>query len=109
MALAESTQVAGVLDAKLPGYPMPVALIGRLAVDQRAQGRRVGERLLLDALRRIVDASAILGCIGVVVDAKTEDAARFYSKYDFVSMSKVSWPRRMFLPIGTARGAFSED
>jgi hypothetical protein len=43
MALAESTSVAKVLDAKLPRYPMPVALIGRLAIDTRAQGRRLGE------------------------------------------------------------------
>ncbi len=43
MASAESTPVAAVLKRTLPKYAMPVALIGRLAVDQRAQGKRIGE------------------------------------------------------------------
>lgn len=106
MASAESAQVAKVLEKKLPKYPMPVALIGRLAVDQRAQGRRLGEKLLLDALRRVVDASAVIGCTGIIVDAKDEGAARFYAKYDFVAVTDDGWPQRMFLPIGTARAAF---
>lgn len=106
MALAESVQVSKVLAKKLPRYPMPVALIGRLAVDSRAQGRRLGEKLLMDALRRIVDAAGVLGCTGAVVDAKDRDAERFYLKYDFVTVTEESWPRRLFLPIGTARAAF---
>jgi predicted N-acetyltransferase YhbS len=53
---------------------MPVALIGRLAIEHRAQGRRLGEKLLIDALRRIVDAATMLGCMGVIVDAKDEDS-----------------------------------
>ena len=36
MAAAESTHLSKVLKQKLPKYPMPVALIGRLAVDERA-------------------------------------------------------------------------
>jgi hypothetical protein len=39
MASAESAPVASVLEKKLPKYAMPVALIGRLAVDRRAQGK----------------------------------------------------------------------
>ncbi len=41
---------------KLPKHPVPVALLGRLAVDQAAQGRGLGARLLIDALRRCLDA-----------------------------------------------------
>lgn len=108
MAAAESTQVSAALQKRLPKYPMPVALIGRLAIDQRAQGRRLGEQLLMDALRRIVDAASILGCMGVIVDAKDADAERFYLKYDFVTVAEASWPRRMFLPIGTARAVFED-
>ena len=88
---------------------MSVALIGRLAVDERARGRRLGETLLIDALRRVVDAAAIVGCIGVIVDAKDDGAERFSWKYDFVTMHAEEWPRRMFLPIGTAKAAFSEE
>ena len=106
MAAAESAPLASILEKKLPKFPMPVALIGRLAVDQRAQGKRVGERLLLDALRRIVDAANIVACLGIIVDAKDEQAAAFYGKYDFVGVAAEAWPRRMFLSIGTARAAF---
>lgn len=82
MALTDPAHVATPPGKKLPNYPMPVALIGRLAIDRRAQGLRLGERLLLDALRRVVDAATILGCTGIVVDAKDEAAERFYGKYD---------------------------
>ena len=107
MANADSAPISQVILKKLPKYPMPVALIGRLAVDQRATGRRIGEKLLMDALRRVVDAAELLGCVGIIVDAKDDDAERFYLKYDFVTVSAAAWPHRMFLPIGTARAAFS--
>ncbi len=62
MASVASHALASALAEKLPRYPMPVALIGRLAVDERARGRRIGERLIVDALQRVVDASELLGC-----------------------------------------------
>lgn len=108
MALVESAQVAPVLATKLPKYPMPVALIGRLAVDSRERGQRLGEALLIDALRRIVDAASVVGCVGIIVDAKDEDAERFYAKYDFVTVTDDRWPRRMFLALETAKTALSE-
>ena len=52
MALVASADIAESLERKLPKYPLPVALIGRLAVDERARDRRLGELLLIDALRR---------------------------------------------------------
>lgn len=108
MALVQSPQVTRATKKKLPRYRMPAALIGRLAVDERARGRRIGESLLLDALRRVLDASTILGCVGVIVDAKDEDAERFYAKYDFVTVDEESWPHRMFLPISHIQVAFAE-
>lgn len=103
MALAESEQVAAVFTAKLPKYPVPVALIGRLAVHRRVRGQGHGEALLVDALRRVVDASTIVGCVGVIVDAKDGDAESFYTKYDFVTITDEQWPHRMFLALETAR------
>lgn len=108
MATLESARAAEATGRALPRYPMPVALIGRLAIDLRARGRRLGERLLVDALRRVLGAAGIVGCIGVVVDAKDEDAERFYAKYDFVVLAAGPWPRRMFLPMGTVRASFSD-
>lgn len=109
MAVVTAEQAARAVEMKLPKYPLPCALIGRLAVDEHAQGRRLGEKLLLDALQRVVDAANMLGCIGVIVDAKDEGAEQFYAKYDFVTVDDASWPRRMLLPIDVARAVFSED
>lgn len=107
MAELASPLAAAVLGRKLPRYPLPVALIGRLAVDGRVQGHRVGEKLLLDALGRAFDAATRLGCLGVIVDAKDERAGRFYAKYDFVEFAdEALWPRRMFLAMSTIREAF---
>ncbi len=96
MAGAESSQIATALEKRLPKYPMPVALIGRLAVDARAHGKRLGEKLLVDALRRVVDAATLVGCTGVIVDAKDEDAEGFYLKYDFVTVSATACPTGCF-------------
>ena len=63
MADVEPKAVAGALGESLPRYALPVALIGRLAVDLRVRGRRVGEALLVDALRRVLEASAVVGCV----------------------------------------------
>jgi GNAT superfamily N-acetyltransferase len=108
MASIGSEAAAAALERKLPRYPMPVALVGRLAVDHRVHGRRIGETLLMDALRRVVDVGAFVGCIGVIVDAKDSDAERFYAKYDFVTVDAEAWPRRMFLSIAVARAAFED-
>ncbi len=110
MASVPSADVAEAVGSKLPRYPMPVALIGRLAVERRAQGRRFGETLLVDALRRVVDAAALVACIGIIVDAKNESAARFYERYDFVTVTEEEeWPRRMFMPIQVAREALQQS
>jgi GNAT superfamily N-acetyltransferase len=60
---------------KLPRYPvLPAALIGRLAVDRRYQGRQLGAALLFDAIARAIRADAAV--FALVVDAKDETAAR---------------------------------
>lgn len=105
MASVQADLVRSVLKARLPKYPLPVALIGRLAVDERARGRRFGEDLVVDALTRVVGAGESVGCVGVIVDAKDEGAERFYTKYDFTTVDAVAWPHRMFPPMATARAA----
>lgn len=72
--------------AKLPRYPIPVVHLGRLAVDKSFQGRRLGELLLMDALRRAQQVSDAIGVFAVEVVAIHEQARRFYEKYGFVSL-----------------------
>lgn len=109
MASVTADSLTPVLREKLPRYPLPVALIGRLAVDERAQGRRLGEVILLDALRRVLDAAEVVGCMGVIVDAKDDGAERFYAKYDFETITAESWPHRMFVSSATLKLAFADE
>jgi predicted N-acetyltransferase YhbS len=86
---------------KLPRHPVPVVLIARLAVDRSAQGQRLGEKLLLDALARSWELSDRLGIYAVVVDAIDSAAKSFYQKYQFVSLQDNQF--HLFLPISTIR------
>lgn len=84
------------LARKLPRYPVPVALLGRLAVDRRFQGQGLGSILLADACRKVAQASAVLAVAGLVVDAKDEPSASFYRHFGFVPLP--GKPERLFLP-----------
>lgn len=108
MASVEADRLQASLARKLPRYPMPVALIGRLAVDDRVRGRGYGETLLIDALEKVVEASDWVACLGIIVDAKDERAERFYLRYDFRPIESSEWPHRLFLPIGVAKAVFFE-
>jgi ribosomal protein S18 acetylase RimI-like enzyme len=84
---------------RLPHYPVPAAVLGRLAVDQSYQGRGLGETLLMDAIRRTMRASEAMAVHAIVVDAKHERAQAFYERYGFRSFATT--PRRLFLPLET--------
>ena len=69
---------------KLPRYPLvPATLLGRIAVSLKYRGRRLGERLLINALKRSLDASRVVGSAAVIVDAKDPSGVRFYGRYGF--------------------------
>lgn len=89
---------------KLPRHPVPVALLARLAVDTKAQGKGLGKLLLVDALRRSLRLSSELGIHAVEVHAIDESARTFYERYGFVGLQ--SNPRHLYLPISTIESAF---
>jgi len=70
----------------LPRYPVPVALIGRLAVATDYQGKGVGSILLADACRKVINASATLAVVGIVVNAKNSTATSFYRHFGFMPL-----------------------
>ena len=72
---------------RLPRYPVPVARIGRLAVDVRSQGTGVGAALLRHAMVLAESLAQQIGLYAVVVDAKNEAAVAFYTRYGFQSFS----------------------
>jgi predicted N-acetyltransferase YhbS len=63
--------------------PVPVVLIGRLAVDREWQGKRLGISLLQDAVLRIVAAAETIGVRAILVHAISPEAKAFYEKHGF--------------------------
>ena len=86
-----------VLAKKLPQYPLPAVLLGRLAVDTQFQGQGLGKLLLVDALKRALAASQSIAVHAMVVDAKDAQAKSFYEKFGFIASSDL--PLRLFLPL----------
>ena len=71
---------------KLPRYPVPVALLGRLAVSQQFHGQGLGSILLVDACKRVAAARETLAVAAIVVDAKSPKAAAFYQHFGFIEL-----------------------
>jgi predicted N-acetyltransferase YhbS len=65
--------------------PVPVVLLGRLAVDARHQGRHVGRSLLMDAMERVVQAGELIGVRALLVHAIDESAKAWYAQFGFES------------------------
>lgn len=65
--------------------PVPVMVLGRLAVDQAYQGRGLGADLLRDAILRTRQAAKLGGIRAILVHAVSEEAKRFYERHGFVA------------------------
>ena len=63
--------------------PVPVMILGRLAVDRRWQGQGLGQGLLRDAVMRTVNVSIQVGIRALLVHAISEDAKNFYLRHGF--------------------------
>ena len=77
--------------------PIPVMVLGRLAIDARMQGQRLGSALLKDALLRTLSVSKNVGIRAILVHAISEDAKRFYLSYGF-QVSPID-PMTLMLPV----------
>jgi ribosomal protein S18 acetylase RimI-like enzyme len=87
---------------RLPRYPtLPAVRIGRLAVDEKFQGRGLGGALLIDATRRSLQSPPAVWTL--LVDAKDDSAVPFYQKFGFQALA--SQPRTLFLALATAQKA----
>jgi predicted GNAT family N-acyltransferase len=107
-SLSSQTIMADELPAplahKLPGFPLPATLIGRMAVSESLRGQRLGEHLLMDALRRAWLAAQQVASWAVTVDEK-QGARGFYIRYGFIST--VQRPDHLFFPMGSIAKLFS--
>jgi GNAT superfamily N-acetyltransferase len=85
---------------KLPRYPsMPVARVGRLAVDLGFHGRKLGGALLADAAVRA--ARSEVAVFALLVDAKDDTAAAFYRHHGFEPLGEQG--RTLFVPLARFR------
>ena len=88
------------LKKSIAPYPVPIARIGRLAVDKLIKGQGLGKELLFHAIDRAEQASKKIGIRAIVVDAKDEAAENFYKKYGFEYLQDRTGPRKsLFLII----------
>lgn len=78
---------AAVRKGQSPHFPIPIALLARLAVDAEHQGHGLGAALLRDALSRVEVASAQVAVHAVVVHAIDEQAAAFYRRFGFRALA----------------------
>jgi GNAT superfamily N-acetyltransferase len=63
--------------------PIPVVVIGRLAVDRASRGRGLGRAMLRDAILRTIQAAGIAGIRAILVHAISEEAREFYERCGF--------------------------
>lgn len=83
--------------------PLPVMVLGRMAVDRRHSGKGLGKAMLKEAMQRTLEASNIVGARAMVVHAIDDQAVTFYTPFGFQMFPSES--RTLFLPIGTIAAA----
>lgn len=79
---------------RLPRYPIPAALLGKLAVDNEWKSRGLGKLLLANAIRRVQVLEKEIGIHVLVVDPMFDDLLRFYTRFGFLHFPP---ERRLFL------------
>lgn len=82
-ALAVS-DAPGAIRRNMPD-PVPMAVLGRLAIDRNWQGKGIGKALLQDAVLRTLQAAHIMGIRGLLVHAISDEAKAFYEHYGFAA------------------------
>ena len=103
-SIERTTFPANMIARLPPSYgDLPTILMGRLAVDNKIKGQRLGEYLLINALNKCVEVSQTIGALAVVVDPIDEEAENFYSSYGFIYLPG---NKKMFIPIKTIEETF---
>lgn len=91
---------------KLPRYPtVPVAKLGRLAVDKNYRNRKFGSILLWDAISRALRTE--IAVFALIVDAKDQDAENFYLRHGFINFN--SQARQLMLPLAKLKASGVES
>ncbi len=102
----KSESLATPQSAKLP-RDVPGVRLGRLAVAKACQRQGIGTTLLVAAMHKFMEIFNTAGGIGLFVDAKDQDAKRFYEQFGFVPMP--SNELQLFLPVKTIQQALKTN
>jgi ribosomal protein S18 acetylase RimI-like enzyme len=81
--------------------------LGRLAVAREYQRQGIGKTLLVAAMGKFIEIFNTAGGIGLFVDAKDQDARRYYEQFGFVSLP--SNELELFLPVRTIQEALAQN
>lgn len=100
-AVARANIGGGRLGRNAPD-PVPVILLGRLAVDATYQGHRLGSALLKDALLKTVSAARVIGARAMLVHIINDEVAGFYTRFGFRAVP--ADPRTLVLPLDRLTG-----
>jgi GNAT superfamily N-acetyltransferase len=102
-ASVEYARTPEIVRRKLARHDVPVFRLARLAVDRRVQGHGLGGQLLLAAGRRCLRASAEVGGVALLIDAKNERVAGWYAGFGAVPL--LDAPLALLLPLVTIEAA----
>lgn len=80
----------------MPGHPIPLVLLARLAVDTSLQGRGIGAALVKNAFNKGLEVAKIAGGIGLFVEAKSSEVEGFYANLGF--LKPPAFGGKLFLP-----------
>jgi GNAT superfamily N-acetyltransferase len=102
-ASVEYARTPEIIRRGLARHDVPGFRLARLAVDRRVQGEGLGGQLLLAAGRRCLLASTEVGGVALVIDAKNERVAGWYTRYGAVPL--LDAPLSLLLPLATIEAA----
>jgi hypothetical protein len=99
----EQTQV----DIRWPKHPLPAILLGRLAVDLKFQHQGLGGILFADACKKTLFIAETIGCVGLITDAKDQNAINFYRKFGMSPFKNK--PNTLFIKTKTILNCFNNN
>ena len=108
-AVAVSHQAATSAVRRNMPDPLPVMVLGRLAVDHRAQGLKLGGALLKDAVNRAVTVAQNAGVRALLVHALHDRAKEFYEHYGFQASPLHPMTLMLMLRLNTLKPTFSNS
>jgi GNAT superfamily N-acetyltransferase len=106
-ASLEYARVPDVVRKGLARHDVPVFRLGRLAVGRPFQGEGLGGQLILAAGRRCLLAAAEVGGVAILIDAKSERAAKWYASYGAFAL--LDAPLSLLLPLATVQAALESS